>query len=120
MSTLLGDNVGHGVSIADEEAILHHMDTFCERIRQLMDVINTLALYTKYVYNHCVIIEVFNLLSYSSTIKTDLVENRLVKNFILSTTMVTLVELSSLAQSKAFLTRNPVVLDSIVGIFRDL
>ncbi|KAL5009692.1 hypothetical protein ScPMuIL_011997 [Solemya velum] len=49
MSTLLSDNVGHGVSIADEDAILSHMDTFCERIRQLMDVINTLALYNKMV-----------------------------------------------------------------------
>ena len=44
-SSIAGHNEGHGVSLADEETILGHMDAFCNRIRQIMDVINTLSQY---------------------------------------------------------------------------
>ncbi|XP_069110280.1 uncharacterized protein, partial [Argopecten irradians] len=50
-SIMIADTQGHGVSIADEEAIMSHMDSFCNRIRQLMDVINTLAQYNKMVHS---------------------------------------------------------------------
>ncbi|XP_052807484.1 dynein axonemal heavy chain 5-like isoform X7 [Mya arenaria] len=49
VSTLLSDVQGHGVPLTDEEAIMSHFDLFCNRIRQLIDVINTLAQYTKLV-----------------------------------------------------------------------
>ncbi|XP_052242570.1 uncharacterized protein LOC127852659 [Dreissena polymorpha] len=49
VSSLLADVQGHGVPITDEEAIMSHFDSFCNRIRQLMDVINTLAQYTRMV-----------------------------------------------------------------------
>ncbi|XP_076466964.1 uncharacterized protein LOC143298129 [Babylonia areolata] len=38
---------GHGVPITDEDAIMAHMDVFCGRIRQLLEVINTMAQYNK-------------------------------------------------------------------------
>lgn len=44
------EHEGHGVSVADEETIMWHMDSFCSRIRQILDVVNTLAQFTKYVY----------------------------------------------------------------------
>jgi hypothetical protein len=44
------DTQGHGVSIADDDAVMSHMDSFCTRIKQLIDVINTLSQYNKYVY----------------------------------------------------------------------
>ncbi|XP_053397319.1 dynein axonemal heavy chain 5-like isoform X6 [Mercenaria mercenaria] len=47
VSSLLADVQGHGVPMTDEEAIMSHFDLFCNRIRQLIDVINTLAQYTK-------------------------------------------------------------------------
>lgn len=47
VSSLLADVQGHGVPITDEDAIMSHFDLFCNRLRQLMDVINTLAQYTK-------------------------------------------------------------------------
>ena len=40
-------DMGHGVPITDEDAILAHMDIFCARIRQLLEVINTMAQYNK-------------------------------------------------------------------------
>ena len=42
-----GDSEGHGVSVADEETIMGHMDTFCVRIRQVLDVVNTMAQFSK-------------------------------------------------------------------------
>ena len=36
-----------GVSLADEETMLWHLDAFCVRIRQILDVINTLTQFTK-------------------------------------------------------------------------
>ncbi|XP_041355189.1 dynein gamma chain, flagellar outer arm-like isoform X3 [Gigantopelta aegis] len=48
-TSTVGDGYGHGVSLADEDAILHHMDLFCNRIRHLLDVINTISQYTKMV-----------------------------------------------------------------------
>ncbi|XP_070190368.1 uncharacterized protein [Littorina saxatilis] len=42
-----GDAAGHGVPITDEDAIMAHMDVFCGRIRQLLEVINTMAQYNK-------------------------------------------------------------------------
>ena len=39
----------HGVSLADEETMLWHLDAFCARIRQILDVINTLTQFTKCV-----------------------------------------------------------------------
>lgn len=47
ISSLMTNEAGHGVSIADEDAIMSHMDSFCNRIRQLIDVINTLAQFNK-------------------------------------------------------------------------
>jgi len=47
VSTLLADVQGHGVPLSDEDAIMSHFDSFCNRIRQLIDVINTLSQYTK-------------------------------------------------------------------------
>ncbi|CAH1799095.1 unnamed protein product [Owenia fusiformis] len=47
--SVAGDHSGHGVSIADEDIILHHMDSFCGRIRQIMDVVNTLSQYTRVI-----------------------------------------------------------------------
>jgi len=47
VSSILTDVQGHGVPIADEDAIMSHMDLFCNRLRQLMDVVNTLGQYTK-------------------------------------------------------------------------
>ena len=47
ISSLLADVQGHGVPLTDEDAIMSHMDSFCVRIRQLIDVINTLAQYNK-------------------------------------------------------------------------
>ena len=47
VSSLMTNEAGHGVSIADEDAIMSHMDSFCNRIRQLIDVINTLAQFNK-------------------------------------------------------------------------
>lgn len=41
------DPTGHGVPITDEDAIMSHMDIFCSRIRQLLEVINTMAQYNK-------------------------------------------------------------------------
>ena len=38
---------GHGVSIADEQTIMAHMDSFCARLRQIMDGINTLSQFSK-------------------------------------------------------------------------
>ncbi|KAL4232681.1 hypothetical protein ACF0H5_007369 [Mactra antiquata] len=49
VSSLLADVQGHGVPMTDEEAIMSHFDLFCNRIRHLMDVVNTLAQYTKMV-----------------------------------------------------------------------
>ncbi|XP_052089132.1 uncharacterized protein LOC127725852 isoform X10 [Mytilus californianus] len=43
------DTQGHGVSIADDDAVMSHMDSFCTRIKQLIDVINTLSQYNKMV-----------------------------------------------------------------------
>jgi hypothetical protein len=54
VSSLLADVQGHGVPMTDEEAIMSHFDLFCNRIRQLIDVINTLAQYTKLVSFHSV------------------------------------------------------------------
>ena len=45
--TSILDTQGHGVSIADEDAVMSHMDSFCTRIKQLIDVINTLSQYNK-------------------------------------------------------------------------
>ena len=42
------DAAGHGVPIADEDAILAHFDTFCSRIRQVLEVINTVAQFSKW------------------------------------------------------------------------
>ena len=36
-----------GVAITDEETITEHLDRFCRRIRQVMDVINTMAQYKR-------------------------------------------------------------------------
>ncbi|KAK6187606.1 hypothetical protein SNE40_005595 [Patella caerulea] len=47
--SLFGDNAGHGVPLTDEDAILTHFDTFCSRIRQLLDVMNTMSQYSKMV-----------------------------------------------------------------------
>ena len=41
------DHESHGVSVADEETIMWHLDAFCARIRQIIDVINTLAQFSK-------------------------------------------------------------------------
>ncbi len=43
----LSDGEGHGVSVADEETIMSHMDAFCNRIRQVLDVINTMSQFTR-------------------------------------------------------------------------
>ena len=45
--TKRADGGGHGVPITDEDAIMAHMDVFCGRIRQLLEVINTMAQYNK-------------------------------------------------------------------------
>ncbi|ESO89151.1 hypothetical protein LOTGIDRAFT_229063 [Lottia gigantea] len=47
--SLFGDNVGHGVPLTDEDAILSHFDSFCGRIRQLLDVMNTMSQYSRMV-----------------------------------------------------------------------
>ena len=41
------DGSGHGVPIADEDAIMAHFDTFCSRIKQVLEVINTMAQFNK-------------------------------------------------------------------------
>ena len=48
-SSLMGDHEGHGVPLGDEETIMAHMDAFCNRIRQILDVINTLSQFVKCV-----------------------------------------------------------------------
>lgn len=41
----------HGVSIADEESLFGHLENFCSRLRQLLDIINTLVQYGKLAHN---------------------------------------------------------------------
>ena len=50
--SIVGSDIGdgHGVSVADEDTIMSHMDLFCGRIRQIVDVINTMAQFCKYVF----------------------------------------------------------------------
>ena len=43
------DHEGHGVSVADEETIMSHIDEFCSRIRQIIDIVNTLSQFNKWV-----------------------------------------------------------------------
>ena len=50
----LSDGEGHGVSVADEETIMSHMDAFCNRIRQVLDVINTMSQFTRYIIIHVI------------------------------------------------------------------
>ena len=38
---------GHGVPFTDEESIFGHMDSFCARIRQVIDAVYTLVQYSK-------------------------------------------------------------------------
>ena len=45
--SVLGDSEGHGVSVADEETIMAHLDSFCARIRQILDVMSTFTQYNK-------------------------------------------------------------------------
>ncbi|XP_067674368.1 uncharacterized protein [Haliotis asinina] len=45
--SLLSDHLSHGVPLADEDAIMCHMDNFCSRIRQFVDVVNTMSQFTK-------------------------------------------------------------------------
>lgn len=52
-SSAFGDILGHGVPMADEEAVMGHMDTFCSRIRQFIEVINTMSQYSRYVHVIC-------------------------------------------------------------------
>ncbi|BFZ10052.1 hypothetical protein BsWGS_13093 [Bradybaena similaris] len=43
-----GANISsHGVPITDEDAILVHLDTFCIRIRQILEMINTMAQFNR-------------------------------------------------------------------------
>ncbi|XP_070568705.1 dynein axonemal heavy chain 5-like isoform X4 [Ptychodera flava] len=44
--SVTGDD-GHGVSFTDEETIFGHLDLFCSRVRQVLDVVNALTQYTK-------------------------------------------------------------------------
>lgn len=37
-----------GVSVADEETIMHHLDNFCNRIKSMLNIITTLAQYSRY------------------------------------------------------------------------
>ena len=46
-SVSASDGEGHGVSVADEETIMMMMDTFCNRIKKVLDVINTLTQFSK-------------------------------------------------------------------------
>ncbi|XP_071818739.1 dynein axonemal heavy chain 5-like isoform X4 [Apostichopus japonicus] len=41
----------HGISFADEESLFGHLDTFCSRLRQLLEVIHTLVQYGKLAQN---------------------------------------------------------------------
>lgn len=43
------NEAGYGVFIADEDVIMLYMDSFCNRIRQLIDVINILVQFNKQV-----------------------------------------------------------------------
>ena len=43
----LSDGEGHGVPLADEDTIMAHLDEFCVRVRQILDVINTLTQFNK-------------------------------------------------------------------------
>lgn len=45
-SSLAGDS--HGVGMNDDDAIVGHFESFCARLRQIMDVINTMAQYNRY------------------------------------------------------------------------
>ena len=44
-SSLTGDS--HGVTMSDDDAIIGHFESFCVRLRQIMDVMNTMAQYEK-------------------------------------------------------------------------
>ena len=46
-SLCVSEGEGHGVSVADEETIMALIDTFCNRIRKVMDVISTLTQFSK-------------------------------------------------------------------------
>ncbi|XP_071801693.1 uncharacterized protein [Asterias amurensis] len=46
--SVVGDSEhGHGVPFTDEESIFGHMDSFCARIRQVIDAVYTLVQYSK-------------------------------------------------------------------------
>ena len=44
-SSITGDS--HGVTMGDDDAIIGHLESFCARLRQIMDVMNTMAQYKK-------------------------------------------------------------------------
>ncbi|XP_077977225.1 dynein axonemal heavy chain 8-like isoform X3 [Glandiceps talaboti] len=44
--SVTGDD-GHGVPFTDEDTIFGHLDLFCSRIREVLDVINAMTQYTK-------------------------------------------------------------------------
>ena len=44
-SSMTGDT--HGVTMSDDEAIIGHFESFSARLRQIMDVMNTMAQYEK-------------------------------------------------------------------------
>lgn len=44
-SSMTGDT--HGVTMSDDEAIVGHFESFSARLRQIMDVMNTMAQYEK-------------------------------------------------------------------------
>lgn len=44
-SSIASDN--HGVSMNDDDAIVGHLEAFCARLRQIIDVISTMSQYQK-------------------------------------------------------------------------
>lgn len=46
-SSLAGDS--HGVGMSDDDAIIGHLEAFCARLKQIIDVVNTMSQYDKSV-----------------------------------------------------------------------
>jgi hypothetical protein len=56
MSQASSDLEGHGVPLSDEETVFGHFDIFCSRLKQILDVINTVAQFHKYVMPSSVVV----------------------------------------------------------------
>ena len=71
----VGADEGHGVSVADEETIMSHMDSFCARIKQILDVIHTLTQFNRYTSTDIVILHTltqnYRLITYHIKIFSD-------------------------------------------------